>query len=112
MAIHSGVALRCTAKVEQAKIRQMFVVYVIYNELVSRTYTGQTENLQLRLEQHNNHFYKSYTARFPGKWVLIYSESVATRPEALKREKQLKSGNGREFVRTLVNKYTSGSIPE
>jgi putative endonuclease len=80
----------------------MYNVYAIYNKDHNKVYTGQTRNLTLRLNQHNNHAFEGYTARFPGKWVLIYKESVATRPEALKREKQLKSGNGRLFIKTHI----------
>jgi len=55
-----------------------------------------------RLQQHNNHTFKGYTARFEGEWKLIYTESVATRSEALKREKQLKSYQGRQFIKSHI----------
>jgi putative endonuclease len=80
----------------------MLCVYVIYNKTANRYYIGQTEDIERRLNQHNNHTYKSYTSRFPGEWKLIHLESVATRSEALKREKGLKSGNGREFIKTII----------
>jgi putative endonuclease len=80
----------------------MFVVYAIYNPDAGKTYIGQTEDITRRLRQHNEHEFKSYTARFPGEWELIYSESVATRSEAIKREKQLKSGNGRAYIKTYI----------
>lgn len=75
---------------------------LIYNRSANKYYIGQTEDLQRRIQQHNEHTFKGYTARFRGEWVLIYSESVATRIEALRREKQLKSGNGREFIKTHI----------
>ncbi len=80
----------------------MFIVYVLYNSKVGKTYTGQTEDISRRVQQHNDHSLGGFTARYPGKWVLIYEESVATRPEALKREKQLKSGNGRTFIKSFI----------
>ncbi len=80
----------------------MFSVYAIYNKEADKIYIGQTVNMTERLKQHNNHTFKGYTARFQGKWELIYEESVATRSEALKREKQLKSGNGRLFIRSHI----------
>lgn len=55
-----------------------------------------------RLQQHSNHTFKGYTARFEGEWKLIYTESVATRSEALKREKQLKSYQGRQFIKSHI----------
>ena len=80
----------------------MYFVYVLYNREVKRTYTGQTKDLNQRLEQHNNHFFRSFTSRYRGTWVLIYKESVATRSEALIRENQLKSGNGRAFIKQFI----------
>lgn len=100
--VYSGVALRWTAKVEQSRIFEMFSVYAIYSELCGKCYVGQTINLSERLKQHNLHTFRGYTSRFPGEWVLIYNESVATRSEALVREKQLKSGNGRLFIQSFI----------
>ncbi len=81
----------------------MFCVYAIYNKEFEKYYIGQTHSIDKRLLEHNNHTFKSYTSRFPGKWELIYKESVATRSEALLREKQLKSGNGRAFIKSLID---------
>jgi putative endonuclease len=80
----------------------MFSVYVIYNKTVKKTYTGQTVDINKRLTEHNNHTFKGFTSRYRGEWVLIYKESVATRSEALKREKQLKSGNGRVYIQQYI----------
>lgn len=80
----------------------MYVVYVLYNAQAIRTYTGQTENLTKRIQVHNDHTLGGYTSRYRGEWVLIYQESVATRSEAIKREKQLKCGNGREYIKQYI----------
>jgi putative endonuclease len=80
----------------------MYYVYVVYNSANSVTYTGQTEDLDRRINEHNEHKYKGFTSRYRGEWILIYNESVATRSDALKREKQLKSGSGREFIKQYI----------
>lgn len=80
----------------------MYTVYAIYNMAAQKYYIGQTKDINDRLRMHNNHTFKSYTSRFLGEWILIYQESVATRSEALNREKQLKSGNGRAFIKSLI----------
>lgn len=87
----------------------MYTVYAVYNRLAGKFYVGQTKNLRDRVKLHNNRTFKSYTSRFPGKWELIYQESVATRPEALMREKQLKSHRGRDFVKQFINNHTPSS---
>lgn len=99
----SGVALRQLAEVEQNKyINNMFWVYVIYNPQVKKIYIGQTYDIDKRLLEHNNHTFSGYTSRFKGEWELIYKESVASRSEALIREKQLKSYRGRESLRKYI----------
>ena len=81
----------------------MYYVYAIYNKKHNKIYIGQTDNLQIRLELHNRkEFINSYTARFDGEWILIYSEETVDRKTALLREKQLKSYRGREFVKTHI----------
>ena len=81
----------------------MYTIYSIYNKEADKIYTGQTRNIDQRISLHKNHTFKnSYTSRFPGEWVLIYQELVATRSEALVREKQLKSGNGRLFIKSHI----------
>lgn len=81
----------------------MYYVYCIYNQKHGKIYIGQTEDLPLRLKMHNEStFRQSYTSRFDGIWQLIYSEHCSTRQEVLKREKQLKSYRGREFLKSFI----------
>ncbi len=81
----------------------MFYVYAIYNRKQNKIYIGQTENLEERLRAHNDHrFLSSYTSRFDGEWELIYKAELLTRNEVLVREKQLKSYQGRLYVRKYI----------
>lgn len=78
----------------------MFTVYVLYSERFNRTYTGLTNNLDRRLKEHNSKQNKSTKAYTP--WRLIYTEQLETRVEAREREKFLKSGKGRDFIKTVI----------
>lgn len=80
----------------------MYILYALYNSRVDKIYIGQTVDLQKRLYEHNSHAFQGYTSRFEGEWEVIYQESLPTRSEALKREKQLKSFRGREFIKTHI----------
>lgn len=81
----------------------MYLVYAIYNKESDKIYIGQCKNLKLRLEMHNNKTFKnSYTAKFNGEWRLIYNEKTKNRAEAIKREKQLKSYRGRQFIKQFI----------
>jgi putative endonuclease len=45
-----------------------------------------------------------YTYKQKGSWRLIHSEEYATRSDAMKREKFLKSGQGREWINSNILK--------
>jgi putative endonuclease len=79
----------------------MFTVYVLYSELHNKIYVGFTLNLEARLASHNAENGKGYTHSFK-LWKVVHTELFTTNPEAMKREKQLKSAKGREFVLSLV----------
>jgi putative endonuclease len=76
--------------------------YVLYSVEFDRFYTGMTKDVVKRLEQHNSKQNKSTKAFIP--WKLIHVEQFATRIEAREREKYLKSGIGREFIKSKLDK--------
>jgi len=78
----------------------MFYVYVLRNPSSGKHYTGHTEYLAQRVQQHNHGVTKSTKNR--GEWTLAHQESFATHAEAMKREKFLKSGQGREQLKKLL----------
>jgi len=77
----------------------MFNVYILRSESSGKLYTGQTDNLERRISAHNKGLSRYTNGR--GPWKLIYSEEFITRSEALIREKYLKTGKGREFIKSL-----------
>jgi putative endonuclease len=79
----------------------MFHVYILRNVRSGRLYTGYTSDLTQRIGQHNNGITKSTKNR--GAWELVRSEEFATRAEAMRRERYLKSGKGREEVIAILN---------
>jgi len=77
----------------------MYYVYVLRNP-AGRHYTGYAVDLAQRLGQHNSGVTKSTKNR--GPWTLLYQEPFATRSEAMRRERFLKSGKGREELRSIM----------
>ena len=75
----------------------IFTVYVIYSTKFDRLYIGQTSDISKRLIQHNSGLSKSTKHYVP--WKVIYNEELKTRSESMKREKELKSHKGRDFIR-------------
>ena len=75
----------------------MYIVYVLTN-LASTHYVGHTNNLARRLRQHNGlERYTGYTTN-KGPRALVYQERFASRSQAMKRERFLKSGQARVFL--------------
>jgi putative endonuclease len=81
----------------------MYYVYALYSLKYKKIYIGYTSNLDQRLNSHNNPLNKGYTGKFR-PWELLYSESHEDKRSAMKREKQLKTAKGREFIKSIVPK--------
>ncbi|HEX7343948.1 MAG TPA: GIY-YIG nuclease family protein [bacterium] len=75
-------------------------VYVLYSRKLDRLYIGQTQDLEKRLAEHRQGG-SFYTSR-SDDWELVYKEEFLTRGGAMLREKELKTGVGREFLRRLL----------
>ena len=82
----------------------MFTVYVIYNRKHKKIYIGQSEDYIRRISEHNNpdNITHKFTRQFDGSWELIYKEPCQRRSEAVRREKQLNSYRGRQFVKQYI----------
>ncbi|MFY0603814.1 MAG: GIY-YIG nuclease family protein [Flavobacteriaceae bacterium] len=78
----------------------MFFVYVIKSEKDGRLYKGFTTDLNRRLKEHNQGRTKSTKGYVP--WGLVYFEEVSTRSLAREREKFLKSGQGRDYLKENI----------
>ena len=86
----------------------MYFVYILRNTTSGRHYTGYTSDLTQRLGQHHHGITKSTKNR--GEWELVYQEEFATRSEAMKREKYLKSGKGREELKQVLDRRARSSV--
>jgi len=74
-----------------------YFVYVLRSLKNGQFYTGSTEDLEKRLIRHNSGETGYTRTRRP--FELVYSESFSTRGDAIRREKELKSGKGRDELR-------------
>jgi predicted GIY-YIG superfamily endonuclease len=86
----------------------MYWVYILQNP-TGRFYIGQTDNLSIRLANHNRTDVISgkYT-RQNGPWNLIWSEPHPTRFAAMERERQIKAMKSAKWIRqNLLN----GRVP-
>ena len=78
----------------------MYYVYVLESEVDGRLYKGFTQDIELRVRQHNSCKVRSTKGYVP--WKLVYQEAYASKEEAIQRERFLKSGVGREFLKKIL----------
>ena len=79
----------------------MFTVYVLYSNGYDKIYIGFTSNLEQRLLSHNVLGKKGWTMKFR-PWMLIHTEVFVIKSDAMKREKELKTATGRNFIWSII----------
>ena len=76
-------------------------VYVLRSQRNGRYYTGSTNNLTRRLDEHARHA-STYT-RYAGPFDLVYDEQQPDRLSARRRERWFKTGRGREELQRILD---------
>ena len=84
----------------------IYFVYVLKSSKNNRYYTGSTKDLRKRLKEHNSG--KSAYTRLTRPFELIYYEKYPTRKEAVKREREFKTGKGREELKQILLNFSRG----
>ncbi|MCX5694525.1 MAG: GIY-YIG nuclease family protein [Candidatus Omnitrophica bacterium] len=80
----------------------MYYVYVLRSLKTKSKYTGFTEDCpKERLKSHNSG--SSQFTRNNRPYVLVYSESFTEEAKARKRERFLKTGQGRQFLDKIID---------
>lgn len=86
----------------------MFYVYILQSLKDSKLYTGFTDNLRKRILKHNLGKVFSTKTRRPLK--LIYLEICFNKQDAKQREKYLKTGIGKRFIKNRLKYYFKGHL--
>ena len=78
----------------------MYTLYILHSKSLDRYYIGYTNDLIRRLSEHNRIKGKFTDAGIP--WILVYSESFASKKGAMYREKYIKSRKSKKFIIELI----------
>ena len=78
--------------------------YILKSEKVGAYYIGCTNDLMMRLAQHNNKYVISTKYRAP--WQLIYYETFSDLKDARQRELQIKKWKSRIAIERLLKAFT------
>lgn len=77
-----------------------YYTYVLRSKKDSNLYIGWTNNLEQRIEKHNCGLVEATKFRRPLE--IIYYEACLLKEKAILREKQLKTGFGRAYLKRRI----------
>ena len=83
----------------------MFYTYVLQSKKDNKWYTGTTDDLRKRFNEHNLGLSTSTKNR--GPFVLIYYEACLNQKDAFSREKYLKTGMGKRYLKNRLKRFLS-----
>ena len=89
-----------TTGAEDFILFNMFYVYIIQSLCHNTRYIGSTNDIAKRVGEHNLGKCRYTKGRRP--WKLIHKEKYDTRSDVMKREKFLKSGQGRKYLNSVL----------
>ena len=83
----------------------MWYTYIIKSKKDGHWYTGITDDLRKRLSLHNSGKAPSTKNRAP--FEIIYYEACKNQNDAVAREKYLKSGMGKRYLKNRLKRFLS-----
>ena len=83
----------------------MFYTYILLGKKDNKMYTGFTGDLRKRFNRHNSNLVSSTKNR--GPFQLIYYESCLNEQDARSREKYLKTGTGKRYLKNRLKRFLS-----
>jgi putative endonuclease len=102
-----GQSLIISRQASETKTQMKAMVYYVYlleDTLEKSWYIGYTTDLNQRVKNHNEGK-GGKTTRQKQSWKLIYFEGYRNEKDALGRERFLKSGSGRRFLKKQLKWY-------
>ncbi len=77
----------------------MYHVYILFSESLKRYYTGQTRNIEDRLNRHNSG--KVISTKHGIPWTIKWEKSVSSREEAVVLERKIKKRGAKRFLEDI-----------
>ena len=81
----------------------MFYVYVIQSLKGEKVYSGYTTNLKRRLAEHNQGL--NFSTKPYRPWQIIYYEACLNETDAKRREKYLKTTQGKRLLKRRLKEF-------
>jgi len=85
-----------------------YYIYALYDPKQNRFYIGFSEDLNRRISEHKSG--KIKTTSKMSSLELVYYEACLSKKDAMKREKELKTGFGRGYIKRRLTNYLSQTM--
>ncbi len=83
----------------------MYYIYILQSKKDKNWYTGYTDDLRKRFKEHNEG--RVYSTKGRGPFELIYYEACLNQQDATSREKHLKTGMGKRYLKNRLKRSLS-----
>ncbi len=80
----------------------MHYLYIIYSKTADKFYIGETQNLEERLQKHNEHLYNNSFTKIASDWKLVLQFNCINRDNALFLEQFIKRMKSRKFIEKII----------
>ncbi|PCJ98813.1 MAG: excinuclease ABC subunit C [Flavobacteriaceae bacterium] len=77
-------------------------LYIIYSKTLDKFYIGETPNIQNRIQQHNQHYFKTNFTKSANDWSIVLSKKCDSKENAIYLEKFVKRMKSKKFVLKLI----------
>lgn len=82
----------------------LFYVYILQSEIDNdKLYFGFTGDLKRRIKEHNQKL--NFSTKPYAPWKLIYYEACLDKTDAERRERYLKTSQGRRLIKRRIKEY-------
>ncbi len=99
---HLGIG---SSKMNPVRDYSMFYTYILQSKKDKKLYTGFTNDLRKRFNEHNSG--RNFSTKGRGPFELIYYEACINEQDARSREKYLKTGMGKRYLKNRLKCFLS-----
>jgi putative endonuclease len=80
----------------------MYFLYIVYSKSQDWFYTGETLDLNYRLELHNTHQFKGSYTKIASDWAFVLQHECSSKTGALYLERFIKRMKSRKFIEKII----------
>jgi putative endonuclease len=84
----------------------MHYLYIIHSKTLDKYYTGETPYVEIRIQQHNSHYFSKGFSNAAQDWKMVMSKKCNSKNDAIYLEKFIKRMKSRKFIEKVINDNT------